>query len=390
MVADYPVRGNSSYGLQPVYYNLSQVQAAAGHEVDVIARKHESQPGSESFGGVNVHRVGPPFTVNALRTILHLLKGGSKKVIHTHSTSGVFLSALRRVVKAPVVSHVHGTTYSSATPSVLHFGNITYGYSSWGVTASFLRERALWSTADRVAAVSSSVVSDLTAKYGVKAEKIRLVYNGVNPDIFRPVPAPEAGPLASLRDKKIVLYVGHFGLRKGVPILLEAMKMAAAEVKDSYLVCVGGIPPWLPRGEYMSYLERLVRECELKDRVLFLDRVRQEMLPAFYSAASVFVLPSYYEAFPKVLIEAMACERPVIATLPGGTIDSVKDGVNGFLVPYANVKVLAERVVTLLQDDGMARRMGSKGRERVLREFTWQAVAGRLDSVYQEVMPNQP
>jgi glycosyltransferase involved in cell wall biosynthesis len=189
-----------------------------------------------------------------------------------------------------------------------------------------------------------------------------------------------------LQGKKVVLYVGHFGLRKGIPILIEAMKAVSKEVRDVTLLCVGGVPTWLPKGEYLDYLKRLTSSNELEGKIMFLGSLPQQLLPAYYCLSSVFVLPSYYEAFPKVLIEAMACEKPVISSKMGGTSDSVEDGVNGFLVPFGDSKGLAKAMITLLQDEALSRRMGRLGRERVLKDFSWDAVAGRIDSVYSEVI----
>jgi glycosyltransferase involved in cell wall biosynthesis len=387
IVADYPLHDKSSYGLQPVYQNLSRVQALRGHNVQVIARRYRGEPSKEVSQGVTIHRVGTPFTVNAIARLRNLLGKESRSIIHTHSTSGFFLSGLKKTMRAPIVSHVHGTTYSAATPVVLTFGNVSSGYSQWGVTTSYLREKALWSAADRIAAVSSSVKSDLESKYDIQGEKIRLVYNGVDATLFRPVPKREVLNGVSLTEKKVVLYVGHFGPRKGVSILIRAMQSVANEVRDSILLCVGGVPPWLPQRPYTSYLRGLIQENGLEGRVLLLDRVPNDELPEIYSTADVFVLPSYYEAFPKVLIEAMACEKPVVTTDLGGTPDSVDEGVNGFLVPYGDTKILANRIIALLQDERLANRMGSAGRQRVLRDFTWDAVAERIDSIYREVLP---
>ena len=386
-MADYAVGGKASYGLQPVYYNLSRVQAKNGHEVHVVARRRGNEPSTESNEGVTVHRVGNPFTLSALAKVRELtLRNGMASVIHTHSTSGVFLAATKRTIKAPVVSHIHGTTYSAATPITLSFGDIKSGYSRWGVTTSFLREKALWSSADRLGAVSTSVKSDLMGRYGISEEKIRLVYNGVDAELFRPVSHPDFPEKKLVEGKKVVLYVGHFGLRKGVPFLIRAMKTVRREVPDSMLVCVGGVPSWLPKGDYWSYLNGLVEQNELKGRVILLDRVPNERLPNYYSMSSVFVLPSYYEAFPKVLIEAMACEKPAISSRMGGTQDSIGDGVNGFLVNYGDPDDIARAIVTILQDEPLARRMGAVGRRRVEQDFTWGAVAQRFDSIYQEVV----
>ena len=384
LVADYPVGGRASYGLQPVYHNLSKAQAARGHDVQVIARRYAGQPETESVEGVTIHRVGPPFTANAALMTKRLSDEREQAVIHTHSTSGFFLSLVRNATRTPIISHVHGTTYSVATPAVLTFGSVKSEYSPWRVTTSYLRERALWSRADRIAAVSSSVRSDLIERYQMQPDKIRLVFNGVDAELFRPVSPPTMIGGQAIGGRKIVLYVGHFGLRKGIPFLIRAMAEVTKEVREATLVCVGGVPPWLPSGQYMDSLNRMIRTAQLEGKVLLLDRVPNESLPELYSSASAFVLPSYYEAFPKVLIEAMACERAVIATKPGGTSDSVDDGVNGFLVPYADTASLATRIVALLGDEGLARRMGSKGRERVLKDFTWQAVAARVDGIYDE------
>ena len=386
IVPEYAGGAKASYGLQPVYYNLSKVQAVNGHEVHVITRRRSAQPALETDEGVVVHRVGNPFTLNALAKLRELTMSASPSVVHTHSSTGAFLAATKRTMSAPIVSHVHGTTYSVATPAVLAFGGIRVGYSRWGVTTSFIREKALWSAADRIAAVSTSVKSDLGRRYGISDDKIRLVYNGVDSELFRPIENPEFPERSSVEGKKVVLYVGHFGLRKGIPFLIRAMKTVTEEVPNSMLVCVGGVPSWLPKRDYWSYLNGLVEQNDLVGKVMLLDRVPNERLPNYYSMSSVLVLPSYYEAFPKVLIEAMACERPAISSRMGGTQDSIEDGVNGYLVNFADPADLARAIVTVLQDEGLARRMGKVGRQKVVRDFTWKAVAQRIDSIYGEVL----
>jgi glycosyltransferase involved in cell wall biosynthesis len=386
LVPEYAGAARASYGLQPVYYNLSKTQAASGHDVHVVAKRRGSEPGYSIDDGVKVHRVMNPFTINAMKKVRELANQDTHSVVHTHSSTGVFLAAVRRGVKAPIVSHIHGTTYSAATPSVLSFGGMKVGYSRWGVTTSYLKERALWRTADRLAAVSSSVQTDLKSRYGISGDKIRLVFNGVDPEVFRPISNPEIPERAAVEGKKVVLYVGHFGLRKGIPFLIKAMSEVTKEVPDSMLVCIGGVPSWLPRMDYWSYLNGLIEQNGLSGKVLLLDRVPNERLPNYYSMSRVLVLPSYYEAFPKVLIEAMACERPAISSRMGGTKDSIEEGVNGYLVNFADPPDLARAIIRVLQDDGLAKALGRAGREKVLREFTWSAVARRVDNIYGEVI----
>jgi len=138
----------------------------------VIARRRANEPSVELSEGVRIHRVGNPFTLKALTKLRELTKDRSPAVIHTHSTTGAFLAATKRIVRTPIVSHIHGTTYSVAAPAVLAFGGMKVGYSRWGVTTSYLREKALWGAADRLAAVSSSVKSDLKRRYGIGDDKV--------------------------------------------------------------------------------------------------------------------------------------------------------------------------------------------------------------------------
>ncbi len=388
IVPDYPVAGKANYGLQPVFYYLSREQARLGHDVHVITRRNKGQPANETCDGVVIHRVEGSFTLNAVRLLRNLTKSRPESVVvHTHSTSGLFMAGLRRVSKSPLISHVHGTTRSPFAPMTLRFGDAVLDYSSLKVTVSYLREKALWSSADRVAAVSQKVKNDLISYYGLRPDKIGVTYNGIDATLFKPRTDGEIPNMPALKGKKIVLYVGHFGLRKGIVHLLEAMKRVTKEVPDSVLVCVGGVPDWLGKTRYWSHLDSLIRGSELSDKVFMLDKVPNSELPMYYSACSVFVLPSYYEAFAKVVLEAMGCGKPVITSLEGGPSEAVVNGKDaGILVPYGSEERLAEALITLLQDERLAKEMGRNGRERIEKDFTWPIVAGRIDSMYREVL----
>ena len=100
IVPEYAGAAKASYGLQPVYYNLSKVQALNGHEVHVIGRRRQGEPALETDDGVIVHRVGSPFTLNALAKLHKLANSGSPSVIHTHSTTGAFLATTKGTVSA--------------------------------------------------------------------------------------------------------------------------------------------------------------------------------------------------------------------------------------------------------------------------------------------------
>jgi glycosyltransferase involved in cell wall biosynthesis len=273
-------------------------------------------------------------------------------------------------------------------PIKLKFGDVKLDYSPWTVATSYLREKTLWASADRVAAVSSAVEGDLVSYYGLPREKIKVVYNGVDASLFRPIPDAEIPNMPDLRGKKVVLYVGHFGLRKGLIHLIRAMGRVSREVPESVLVCVGGVPGWLGKGQYWRYLEQLIKTNGLEGRVFLVDKVPNATLPVFYSACSVFVLPSYYEAFAKVVLEAMACAIPVVVTREGGPSEAIQNGgsLAGLLVRFGSETELADALITILQDERMGREMGSNGRKRIIADFTWEKVVRRLDAMYSEVL----
>lgn len=384
---DYPAFGKPQYGLQPVFYYLSKEQARLGHEVHVIARRSSNDGDVENYDNVYVHRVGKPFSMKSVSKVVGLTSSGREHIIHTHATSGLSLGILRPAIRCPIVSHIHGSTISKHMPVKLRFVEINEQFSLRRIWYYYLRERTLWSRANRLLAVSNKVNDDLQAYYKIPESKITTVYNGVDTEVFKPFNSIEIpSELSPLADKKVVLYVGHFGPRKGILFLIEAMKKVVKEVPDSALLCVGGTPKWLGREAYWNVLRSAVRTAQLERKVHLLDKVPNNTLPSYYNLASVFVLPSYYESFAKVVIEALACGKPVVATREGGASEIVTEGQNGFLVDYGSPNQMAKAITAILQDESVAKRMGANGRRRVEEYFTWKAVAARVDAVYDDLL----
>jgi glycosyltransferase involved in cell wall biosynthesis len=388
-VAEYPTGGKSSYGLQPVFVNLSEEQVRMGYEVHVIARRSEGQPRHETVNGVEIHRVQSPFNITALELGLKLTHGERDWVFHPHATSGLFLNIAHRVLPTPLVCHSHGTSRSHDVPITSGGGEVRVAPSGRGMAFHMIRERMLWSSADRLLVVSKAVMKDVAEFYRVRPEKIRVVYNGIDPEVFSP---GEGGPvprqLASLIGRRIILFVGHFGLRKGIFYAIRAMKSVKEEFPDAHLVCIGGTPAWLGQNDYRQVLEGEMRRNGVEDCVSLLDAVKNTELVEFYRNAEIFVLPTYYEAFPKVVVEAMACGKPVLATRTGGIPELVKDGETGFLIPFGSPDAISEKLKLLLGDDGLRASMGMRGRSTVEKQFTWRAVAERTKAAYDELEGN--
>jgi len=388
-VADYPSAGQSSYGLQPVFVNLSEEQARLGYEVYVISRRSPGQPSNETSNGVQVHRVGNPYSVSALDLTIRLTRGERDWVLHPHATSGLFLSLTHRAFPTPLVCHSHGTSRSHDVPLRIDGDSMRAVRSGDGMAFHMLRERTLWSSADRLLVVSKAVMRDVVESYGVDQAKVRVVYNGIDTELFSPsVRGPLPPQLTPLAGKRVIIFVGHFGLRKGIFYAIRAMRRVREEFPDVHLVCVGGTPAWLGRNDYRRMLEEEARRNGVENSVTLLEAVKNTELVEFYRHSEALVLPTYYEAFSKVAAEAMGCGLPVVATRTGGLPEVVVDGETGFLTSFGDSEAISARLITLLGDGQLRERMGARGRERVAREFTWHAVAERTRSAYNELQSN--
>lgn len=386
---DYPAAGNPQYGLQPVFYYLSKEQAASGYDVHVIARGGSDKKQTEYYDNVCVHRVSEPFGARSIGIVSELAKTSPRHIIHTHATSGLSLGILHRMIDSPIVSHIHGTTISRHMPVELKFGDLKEKFSLRRIWYYYFREKILWSRANRLITVSDKVNSDLQSYYKIKSSKIYTVYNGVDTQIFKPSVSIRIPEGLDVAHKRVVLYVGHFGPRKGILFLIQAMKKVAQEIANAVLLCIGGTPKWLGREVYWNILVSAIRSNQLEGKVHLLDKVPNNVLPLYYNLADIFVLPSYYESFAKVVIEAMACAKPVVATKEGGASEIVTNRKTGFLIDYGSPDQMAKAIVTLLQDENLSKRMGANGRKRVESDFTWKAVTNRIGKVYDEILIQQ-
>lgn len=386
IVSDYPAGGKPSYGLQPNFYYLSKEQSRLGNNVVVISRRNGNQPLLEHDGNIEIYRVESPFNLNCYNLLSELSKGRNLSLIHTHSTSGLVLSILKIPIGLPLFAHVHGASRSKRMPQKLK-GILDQNFSHSRMWYYYFRERLFWASANRVLAVSNALKYDLMSRYRIHEENINVVYNGVEAQLFQRKVSPQLPPevVRFCDGKKVVLYVGHFGPRKGLIFLIRAMKTITSTIQDAVAICIGGVPEWLGKQDYWSYLKNEIARLALEDKILLLERIPNEILPEFYSRASVFVLPSFYEAFAKVVLEAMACECATIITREGGPQEAIDDGKSGLLVDYASSTQLADAVIKILRDDRLGRRMGAEARKRILQEFTWQAVAQRINLSYEEV-----
>lgn len=209
--------------------------------------------------------------------------------------------------------------------------------------------------------------------------RVRTIPNGVDLARFAPrEPPPALRPALGIPEGvPVVASVGRFVAYKGYDHLLEAVRLVLDARPDVHWVLVGD-------GELRGALEARCRDLDLDARVRFTGW--REDVPDLLALCAVFVLASLGEHFGRVLVEAMAMARPVVATDAGGVPEIVVPGETGLLVPPAQPKALAEAVLALLEDPGRAAAVGAAGRRRAEAEFSLARHAAAVERLYQEIL----
>lgn len=389
-VWNFPKAHEISFGLGPNYYFISREQVKLGLDVHVITRRKINDLAYEEVDGIKVHRVKFPYNVNAVKKVEELKDQLVTAVVHAHGTCGFLYPLFRRRIGIPLVAHVHGITLGMKRHAYrlpVELSLRLFLKSRYREELSIMRQRLFWRFADTLITCSKAQKMELNELYGIKSDKVCTVYNGVDPSIFKP--SKNTYPLKKrlgLENKRVILFVGHFVLRKGIPYLLEAMPRILSEVPNAFLLCVGGTPDWLGTRLYWKYLQDDIAKKELGTHVKLLGQIPHHDLPHYYSMSDVFAFPSLYEAFAKVPLEAMACEKPVVISRVGGLPEAIEHNINGILVAPKNADQLADAIIMILQDKKLAQRMGRKGRETVINQFTWQHTAEEILAVYQRLL----
>ena len=254
-------------------------------------------------------------------------------------------------------------------------------------------ERKILKDADRIIAATPAELAQLQWLYQAGAQRIAVIPPGVDLSHFYPIPVDEAKAFIGIPpEHRMVLFVGRIEPLKGLDVLIEAMgrfcQHSQVEQKQLDLVIIGGEPDVSPQmmTVEMARLQALREKYGIKDMVTFLGKRAQDTLPYYYSAAETVVVPSQYESFGMVALEAMACGKPVVSTkLATGVPFVNQHEKTGLVVAPRDVISLAKAIKRLLDNPELSRNYGSYAKKRVEREFTKELVAARVMNVYEEL-----
>lgn len=225
----------------------------------------------------------------------------------------------------------------------------------------------------RYVAVSQRVVQELMALHNVPRERIVVIPNGINLDRFHPSEADRANIRAEFNipsDAPLLLFAGHEFERKGLRHVIDALDKLPPDVR---LLVVGS--------DKTEPYKKRATEVGADDRVIFAG-ARSDM-PALYSSADAFVLPTAYETFSLVCMEALACRVPIFATMVGGIEDYLEDGANGFAIEPDGADI-AEKISRVLENPALLSRL-REGAYATAQQFGWPAIAKRYEMLLRQV-----
>jgi D-inositol-3-phosphate glycosyltransferase len=250
-------------------------------------------------------------------------------------------------------------------------------------------EKQVLRRADRIVVATIAELTQLRFLYKANQSKLVIIPPGVDVSHFYPIPSDEAKVYVGLKpEDRMVLFVGRIEPLKGVDTLIEAMScVQLKEERPVHLAIIGGDPAASPQemSAEMARLQKLCDDLAVGQTVVFLGKRDQDKLPYYYSAAQLLVMPSHYESFGMVALEAMACGTPVIASEVGGLAYLVRDGETGFTIPDQEPEALCEKISWLLRDHNLHETMSQRAVEYA-QDYAWEKIAKQIVDLYRSLL----
>ena len=307
-------------------------------------------------------------------------------LIHSHYwLSGLVADRLRDAWQVPIVHMFH---------TLGHMKNkIAQSNSERASDARLSGEYQVMALADKLIAATPAEEAQLIELYNADPAKIAIIPPGVDLERFQPIIKETAKKRVGIPcGDTNILFAGRIEPLKGIDTMLRAMALIQErrpEVLHNACMAIIGGDPWADDlDEEMARLQQLRHDLDIHDLVTFLGAKDQDLLPNYYAAAEMVVMPSHYESFGMVALEAMAMGTPVIASEVGGLAHLVKHGVTGYHVPSRDPEALAARIYEMLSNKECRQQMGQQAREYA-RQYAWPNIVDRMLSVYENVVAGE-
>ena len=371
-------------GISPHIYFLSKYLVKQDVKVYVVTCDFPGAPAHEVIDGVEVYRIdsykspSPDFAtwvylmnMNMQRETAALMKkiGSKIDVIHAHdwlvANAGI---GLKHVFRKPLLVTMHSTEMGrrdglhTTTEKMIHETEAWLTYESW-----------------KVICCSDYMISHVRYAFGLPNDKLVMVPNGVNTHNYNlDNDCQTFRAKFALPEEKIVLFVGRLVYEKGIHILINAVPKILAKANAKFIIVGSG---------YMKeQLLNIVRSMGLEHKVLFEGFMDEPTLLKLQKCADVSVVPSLFEPFGIVALEAMAAKSPVVVSDTGGLSEIVEHDKTGVKVYPNNPDSLAWGIIKVLQDDGYSRYIRDNAYRKVLERYDWEKIAADTKHIYEGVL----
>jgi glycosyltransferase involved in cell wall biosynthesis len=360
-------------GIGNYVYGLSTQLIKKGHTVTIITRGSRGKKHHELVDNIEIIRV-PFLPIYPLYMRIHsffvnnLFKSLESKfdIVHIHSPLSPIVQT-----KLPVMATIHTPMKTDTQASYNENKNLRT--TIWKLSGRFISyplEIKLIKRANVITVVANSVAQELQ-EYPSENKKIIVMGNGIDNTLFKPV--------GKKSEKKYILFTGRLSYRKGLFDLIECGKYICEKYPDVTFIITGS-------GILSDTLRERINELGLADQFKFLGFVTREELITLYQNATLYVLPSHYEGLPTVLLEAMSCGLPVIATAVSGNLDVITHGKNGILVPPKSPEKIAEAISSLLDDEQLRKNLGENARKTIEENYTWDIISNNYLKYYKTLI----
>lgn len=311
--------------------------------------------------------------IKAAIILLKLMKERKYIMVHTHTPVASFVGRIiAKIVGVPhIVYSVHGFhfhEYGSKIKNFIYYRLEKFAGGSTDVLITTNKD-------DYKIALDRKIVSNGKVYY-VKGVGVDL--GRFNPEKYDlNFTQSYRKSLGSKERDFVIITIAELTREKNLIDLIEAFSMITHDFANTKLLIVGD-------GALFDKISSLITERNLQDRIILLGR--RNDIPELLSISNVFVLTSIREGLPRSAMEAMAMEKPVVAYNIRGVRDLIEDGINGFLVPFGDVKALSEKIIYLMKHPEITEEMGKKGREKVEREFSLDVILLQMEALYKEIL----
>jgi glycosyltransferase involved in cell wall biosynthesis len=367
-----PRRGLEVAGVGFSSFSLCKALIKRGHEVTVLTRGSGKGPRFETIENINIYRI-PYFPLYPFHIKFHgiFVNKVFRSIEHDFDLVHIQLPVAPLInTPLPTIVTIHSIIKTRAKRSQHNSLTRRMADQIYSAIISSLEQEIL-QNADLITTVSSKVAEGIKNLYHIDPKIIKVIRNVVDTEFF--------APKKPSKNTQYILWSGRMIYAKGLLDLLECAKYVCQHHPHVSFILAGA-------GPLRNHLKKEIDNLGLEKKVILVGQLCRENLLTYYQNSTLFVLPSHHESFPNVILEAMACGIPTVACDVGDVETVVKDGETGFLVPVKNPRAMAQRIIELLNDESLRKRMGEASRTLIEQHYSWDNISSKMIDCYKLVV----